>query len=237
MTESEWLKSGDPILHFEHDRGWPSARRQRLFAVACCRRLEHLLADKRWGDAIEIAERYADRRAKRAELFPALAELVIAPSSRQTHGTVRDQSCGVSVRWACEPHRRKYGAMVAVNAAAAVAYAALPPDELYVPPAESPHGALWYAAERAEKDAQLALLYEVCGDPFRPIAFLPEWRTSTVLALARQMYESRDFAAMPILADALQDDGCTDDANLTHCRGSGPHVRGCWVVDGLLNKG
>src|SRR5207248_1037198 len=29
------------------------------------------------------------------------------------------------------------------------------------------------------------------------------YRTSTVLALARQMYDSRDFTPMPILADAL----------------------------------
>ena len=70
MTEAEWLKRADPILHFEHDRGWPSARKQRLFAVACCRRLEHLLADKRWGDAIEIAERYADRRRKEGGAIP-----------------------------------------------------------------------------------------------------------------------------------------------------------------------
>jgi hypothetical protein len=50
------------------------------------------------------------------------------------------------------------------------------------------------------------------------------------------MYESREFSAMPILADALQDAGCNDDAVLDHCRGEGPHVRGCWVVDLVLDK-
>jgi hypothetical protein len=45
------------------------------------------------------------------------------------------------------------------------------------------------------------------------------------------MYEARDFSAMPILADALQDAGCDSDDILSHCRGDGPHVRGCWVVD------
>jgi hypothetical protein len=44
----------------------------------------------------------------------------------------------------------------------------------------------------------------------------------------------RDFSAMPILADALQDAGCDNDDVLNHCRGAGPHVRGCWVVDGVL---
>jgi hypothetical protein len=59
---------------------------------------------------------------------------------------------------------------------------------------------------------------------------------STVVALAKQMYESSDFSAMPILADALQDAGCDIEAVLSHCRGLEPHVRGCWVVDLVLGK-
>jgi hypothetical protein len=83
------------------------------------------------------------------------------------------------------------------------------------------------------------------GDPYpalfddiapRPVSFSPEWRTDTAVALARQMYDSRDFGAMPILADALQDAGCDNEGILTHCRGEGPHVRGCWVVDLVLGK-
>ncbi|MDY3557619.1 hypothetical protein R5W23_000146 [Gemmata sp. JC673] len=70
----------------------------------------------------------------------------------------------------------------------------------------------------------------------RGVLCCPEWRTETVLALAREMYESRDFSAMPILADALQDAGCNNEDVLNHCRGPGPHVRGCWVVDLLLGK-
>jgi hypothetical protein len=57
-----------------------------------------------------------------------------------------------------------------------------------------------------------------------------------VVAFARQMYESRDFSPMPILADALQDAGCDHPDVLAHCRGPGPHVRGCWVVDLVLGK-
>jgi hypothetical protein len=73
-------------------------------------------------------------------------------------------------------------------------------------------------------------------NPFRPVAFDPEWRTSTAVALAGQMYEARDFSAMPILADALQDAGCDNADILDHCRSPGPHVRGCWVVDLVLGK-
>jgi hypothetical protein len=78
------------------------------------------------------------------------------------------------------------------------------------------------------------LIREIVGNPFRLVPFAPDWRTDTALALARQMYESRDFSAMPILADAFQDAGCDDI--LAHCRGDGPHVRGCWVVDLVLGK-
>jgi hypothetical protein len=96
------------------------------------------------------------------------------------------------------------------------------------------------------------LLRDIVGNPFRggrgrqfnkrkrkpqrePV-FRLEWRTDTVVSLARQMYESRNFSAMPILADALQDAGCGNDAILEHCQGEGPHVRGCWVVDLVLGK-
>ena len=75
------------------------------------------------------------------------------------------------------------------------------------------------------------------ADPYRGWAFDANWRTDTVLTLARQMYESHDFSAMPILADALQDAGCTNDDILSHSRDTNPaHVRGCWVVDLVLQK-
>ena len=81
------------------------------------------------------------------------------------------------------------------------------------------------------------LVRDIFGNPFRPVSFSPGWRTDTAMSLARQMYESRDFSLMPILADALQDAGCEDEDILAHCRDpQGTHVRGCWVVDLVLGK-
>jgi hypothetical protein len=77
---------------------------------------------------------------------------------------------------------------------------------------------------------------EVVGDPFLPTSADPSWLTSTVVALARTMYETRDFTGMPILADALQDAGCDNEDILDHCRKARPHARGCWVVDLVLGK-
>jgi hypothetical protein len=85
-------------------------------------------------------------------------------------------------------------------------------------------------------ELQAGFLRDIFGNPFRPVTLNPAWLTSTVLALAQQMYESRDFSPMPILADALQDAGCDNEDILNHCRQTGEHVRGCWVVDLILSK-
>jgi hypothetical protein len=94
------------------------------------------------------------------------------------------------------------------------------------------------AAVDAEHAVQADLARDIFGNPFRPpVAFAPEWRTDTVVAIARQMFDSGEFSAMPILADALQDAGWESELILAHCRDTAhPHVRGCWVVDLVLGK-
>jgi hypothetical protein len=79
------------------------------------------------------------------------------------------------------------------------------------------------------------LLREVYGKPYRQAHFSPAWRTDTVRTLARDMYDRREFSAMPILADALEDAGCDDGDILLHCRLPAEHVRGCWVLDLVLD--
>lgn len=74
------------------------------------------------------------------------------------------------------------------------------------------------------------------GNPFRPAAVNPCWLTSTVVDLASGIYADRAWDRLPILADALEDVGCIDADVIGHCRSSGPHARGCWVVDLLLGK-
>jgi hypothetical protein len=82
-----------------------------------------------------------------------------------------------------------------------------------------------------------ALIREVFGNPFRRVKPNPVWLTSDVSALARGIYDERAFDRMPILADALQDAGCTNEEVLNHCRDAkATHVRGCWVVDLVLEK-
>ena len=81
-----------------------------------------------------------------------------------------------------------------------------------------------------------SLSLDIIGNPFRPITIDPRWLTSNVVDLARVIYDERAFEKMPILADALMDAGCDSEEIINHCRGDGPHVRGCWVVDLILGK-
>jgi hypothetical protein len=90
--------------------------------------------------------------------------------------------------------------------------------------------------KKQESDYMLALFHDIFGNSFRQLTANSAWLTSTVLALATGIYEEKAFDRMPIIADALQDASCDNEDILTHCRGPGPHTRGCWVVDLVLNE-
>lgn len=69
------------------------------------------------------------------------------------------------------------------------------------------------------------------------------WDGGVAVRLARGVYDERqlppgtlDPDRLLVLSDALQEAGCEDGEILTHLRGPGPHIRGCWVIDLLLGK-
>jgi hypothetical protein len=95
-----------------------------------------------------------------------------------------------------------------------------------------------------ERAAQTHLLHQVTGNPFRPVSVDAAYVTATVLPLAQAAYDERvlpsgelDPARLAILADALEEAGCTERTILNPLRGPGPHCRGFWVLDALLGKG
>jgi hypothetical protein len=92
------------------------------------------------------------------------------------------------------------------------------------------------AAWEVENQSVAALLRDIFGNPFRPVTVQPSWLTGDVVTLAQGFYQERHFEAIPILADALEESGCTNPDILAHCRFGGHHVRGCWVVDMILGK-
>jgi hypothetical protein len=101
-------------------------------------------------------------------------------------------------------------------------------------------GAHYSGSEKAEL---VAVLRDVFGNPFRPVTFDPAWRTPAALSLARaaeaelSLFESRlEPVRLLVLADALEEAGCTDEAILTHLRSKAPHVSGCWVLGLILGE-
>ena len=90
----------------------------------------------------------------------------------------------------------------------------------------------------AIREEQAHFLRDIMGNPFRPLAVDPSWLTPTVVGFAQAAYDQRimpsgilDNGRLAILADALEDARCMDDAILGHLRGSGQHFRGCHVLD------
>ncbi len=86
------------------------------------------------------------------------------------------------------------------------------------------------------RQRQADALRDALGNPFAPVAWEPSWRSETVVALAPGVHFDNAFDRLPILADALEEAGCDSQEVLTHCRDSGPHARGCWVVDAARGK-
>jgi pSer/pThr/pTyr-binding forkhead associated (FHA) protein len=68
-------------------------------------------------------------------------------------------------------------------------------------------------------------------------ALEPLWLAANdgaVLDLARRIRLSGDHAALPVLADALEEAGCTDADLLAHCREAPGQRHAGWVVDQVL---
>jgi hypothetical protein len=251
MTEREWLGCTDPMPMLEFllsdivtlvddlpseaerraIRGYLERdtvrRKLALFAFACCRLVWDEVADGRSREAIETAERYIDGLASRDQLNEtSLASHHARNSIGRTRGADR-----------AKDHVRRVAANACWAATSALLGKGVSGEDVMMAAAESADVAVWaglYADPLDARTGQAQLLRCVVSNPFQPIAFDPAWRTQTAVAITRGMYDGRDFAAMPILADALQDAGCEHEGILDHCRKPGEHVRGCWVVDLVL---
>ena len=211
MTEAEWLACDEPGVMVAFARSWASDRKLRLFGCACYRGLWATLSvPEVRRDVLRASERYADREITK-QAFKLIRKRVSFWEGARVSGEA----------W---------------EVAAASARDCSGESQTWVPDGE---GYIMKTVRQRPEQARVHcyLFRDIFGNPFRHATFDPAWRSSTVVALAAQMYESRDFGAMPILADALQDAGCDSEDVLNHCRDAkATHVRGCWVVDLVLGK-
>jgi hypothetical protein len=220
MTEAEWLAVTDPTPMLDLLRGKTSERKLRLFAVACCRRIWHLLSDERSRKAVEMAEWFADGRIDRGRLVRARDE---AREAKQQFVTPTLQVVAWRAATAAQDATRDTGRSAGWNCMAETSRAVNPQDTNHCDP--------------GELRQQAHILRCIFGNPLRPAILEATWlNAGTGVKMAESIYEEGAFDHLPILADALEEAGCDNADILKHCRSDGPHVRGCWVVDMLLGK-
>ena len=212
MRAKEWAACTQVDLMLKRLDAKKHRRKWVLFNCACCRRVWDKMPDD-CRAYVEAAERYALGAGLKKDLGPL-------------RGRVHE-AFNNSLRW---PDRASaaQAAMTVTNATRFCAWNAA-----------SAAGAKGRVAHRRERHAQADLLREVMGNLYRAVAVEPAWLTwngGAVPKMAQAVLAEARFSDLPILADALEEAGCTDAGLLGHLRGPGPHVRGCWAVDLLLGK-
>jgi hypothetical protein len=231
VDEAAWRRQNRLFEMLPLLEGVISDRKRRLFAVACCRRFAPLCPDARIAFALDVAERYADGQAIDEERLLAEQGVVIA------HIDLRESRLAAEpkVCWSRQAELLTQAACLAVSPG--IFYAGDAADYGRLALIASGRG---WLAEEEEEVVQCRLLRDIVGpSPAGAPPFNPAWRVADDRAaeqVARWIYEARAFDDLPILADALEEAGCSDPAILDHCRQGGDHVRGCWVVDLTLEK-
>jgi hypothetical protein len=249
MNEQDWFTwwdAFDLLSWCEDDECKLNQRKLRLFAAACCRTIWPLLTEDLTRRAVKAAEWVADHERDREVLLAVRREAeealrVAEPAAHEPAAATRESVLAFHLANLAELLTREdfiYKHMAQDVADMVTGLAMLTP----IPPqlwgtADGDAIAEKAAGERGEIDR--GLVREIFCNPLRPLSAHPSWlrwNGGAVASMAQTIYDDRAFERMPILADALEDAGCTEAAIIDHCRGPGPHVRGCWVVDLLLQK-
>jgi len=243
VTEAEWLVSTDPAGTLELV-GDASDRKLRLFSVACCRSVSRFMSNDSFDTFLVQVDRFVESNIGPQQLARARGEMT--PARRESgrasvllSARSLERVTGIDVDY--DPRSAAEAAAAAWGRVwdAALLLAGPSPRECAL--------ASGRATDAVRRDARLSRSFDppeapsqfardIFGNPLRPAAFDPRWRTADAVGLARAIYEDRAFDRLPLLADALMDAGCDSEDILAHCRGDGPHVRGCWVVDLVLGK-
>lgn len=285
-TLEGWMTHPDPtsLLSYLWDRG--TGRQWRLFAVACCRRIDHLITDPRSRRALEMAARYADAEIGEQELAEARAVAQEALEEAKY------------AEWCAEAHEGfqitpRYAAVCCTLDAALAVRGAVRHDPRRNDAAPGSFWANFCVAssdvwamdavrwevvansgskwdERAVTDAGRLAQSEIVRDLFgvylgppgdvgawlpngedsrewwcllpTPVSIGPldEWligNDGSIPRMARDIYLEERFDRLTELAEMLESAGCTEKAVLDHLRDPGPHFRGCWILDRLIDHG
>jgi hypothetical protein len=239
MTEAEWLEYDHPDDALRRLPQRPSARKFLLFCAACSARMVMVSFYKeamqsRIREFVAAVERYADD----------LEEWETVSRSGHSVGTewaLVDWWGRVDGEWVYQ--RANAGLCACVAAEAGSSDSILLHQGEVTEEMREAWREMSRIAGRTERGDQMRLLRDILGNPFRSVVLDPVWQSRTVVSLAQAAYQDRllssghlDADRLAVLADALEDAGCAEQAVLDHLRGPGPHVRGCWPVDLVLAR-
>jgi hypothetical protein len=237
LTEEEWLTESDPELLLQEALPLLSLRRQRLYAVACCRAA--LLA----GAADTLPWQYHPSRPTvewALALLERIADGVATAGEEDNANAILSGMTGLG-RF-LEPFFDTHTCSSVMVPVTSTLYDIALGQGLSWPSWEDSD--IYYTAVTGTflTDAGLAaerctLLREVAGNPYRPVDIDREWlgwNDGCVGKMARSIYDERRFPDLPVLADALEEAGCPSPDLVAHCRTPGSHVPGCWAIDLLL---
>jgi hypothetical protein len=240
MTEIDWPSCTDPARMLEFLKGKASDRKLRLFAVACCERVNQLFIPET-RQALAVAEQFAEGKAtsqqrKQARAVALRAGWIEPPALpleliRHARGPAKSAVCDVLARKAID-------AATGASRSACHAATAFSVNSQKI---EHPHaGVDWMVAHEAasknEQKTQCEILRCCIGNPFRAVVLEAAWQVPELVRLAQVVYDDTDFSLMAGLAKRLTELGCTNADVLSHCYITSQHVRGCWVVDLILGK-
>jgi hypothetical protein len=234
MDEATWQACNDStrMLEFLRATGGASDRKLRLFVCGCCRRVDGLHGWPEGRLGVETAERFADGLASAAELSLA-EEKTFSASERAFWDSLQPPFYRP---WEKQGRPRKK--TLAEMSAAMLSYLSATRD---IPDAlNRVTGSEGYRAA-----CPPAVAAGILRDLFGPLSRPPDipsavvsWNEATVFKLAQSIYDEWAFDRMPVLADALEEADCGNQDILLHLRQQGAvHVRGCFALDLLLNKG
>jgi hypothetical protein len=241
-TESEWLaaKESLSLLHHLEYSEPVSDRKWRLFACASVRTIWPMIDAEICQQAVETGELFADDLVSpfEAERVKIYAEMVAWPTQEgftpdtgdfaASQAVLIDEGQDGSYSWRASWRAKSVNGMVwqAIMAA---------------------NGGFSETKWAQRSEQMCPIIRDIFGNPFRPLLPLDpallDWNNGTIASLAQAAYEERilpagtlDPALLAVLADALEESGCTDTGLLGHLRSPGPHVRGCFALDLVLGK-
>jgi hypothetical protein len=233
MNEGQWLAAISPRGGLDYlcgpevaaHRRKAGRRKLRLFLCSCVRRVWGLIPRGPLCEAVELGERLCEGEDVAARI-DALGDLEVEGPLVGRHAGLAAKACVATSLW----HAAVTGSEAAARAAGWARLQAEGGQNMQTRD----------QGEATEHRAQAELLREIVGNPFRLVRPDPawlRWNHRTLPAMAEAIYTARTFQQLPLLADALEEAGCTDAELLNHCRRTEGHVRGCWVIDLLLGKG